>query len=61
RRDQKVAVAVALVERGHILLDLGDRTEDVGALRDDAPASSQVAAALAARCWSARCGEREPR
>ncbi|HEX8848201.1 MAG TPA: hypothetical protein VF761_01580 [Gemmatimonadaceae bacterium] len=59
RRDQKVAVAVALVERGRILLDMGSRTEDVGPLRDDAPAASQVAAALAARCWSERCAEKE--
>ncbi|NUO62014.1 MAG: hypothetical protein HOQ11_14020 [Gemmatimonadaceae bacterium] len=59
RRDQKVAVAVALVERGRIVLDVGGRVEDAGPLRDDAPASSQVAAALAARCWSARCGEGE--
>ena len=61
RRDQKVAVAIALVERGRILLDLGSRTEDVGPLRDDAPASSQVAAALAARCWTERCGDGEAR
>ncbi|HEX2780137.1 MAG TPA: hypothetical protein VHM30_11595 [Gemmatimonadaceae bacterium] len=58
RRDQKVAIAAALVERGRILLDLGERTEDVGPLREDAPATSQVAAALAARCWSERCAEK---
>ena len=58
RRDQKVAVAVAFVEGGRIMLDRGERAEEVGRLRDEVPAAAQVAAALAARCWSERCAEK---
>jgi cyanophycin synthetase len=49
-RDQKLARAVALVERGRILLDTDERT-DAGPLRGDIPATAQVAAALAAQLW----------
>lgn len=51
RRDQKLARAVALVERGRILLDTDCERRDAGPLRDDAPATAQVAAALAAQLW----------
>jgi cyanophycin synthetase len=51
RRDQKIARAVALVERGRIILDTDCERRDAGALRDDAPATAQVAAALAAQLW----------
>ncbi|MFL5578371.1 MAG: cyanophycin synthetase family protein [Gemmatimonadaceae bacterium] len=46
-RDKKVARAAALVDGGRIVLECRGRTEDGGALRDDAPAAAQVAAALA--------------
>ncbi|HUQ46612.1 MAG TPA: hypothetical protein VM053_00050 [Gemmatimonadaceae bacterium] len=48
RRDRKVARAVAMVVDGRIVVDSRVRKEDLGPLRDDAPASSQVAGALAA-------------
>ncbi len=51
RRDQKLAGAVALVERGRILLDTDRERRDAGPLRDDVPATAQVAAALAAQLW----------
>ena len=51
RRDQKLARAVALVERGRILLDTDCERRDAGPLRDDAPAAAQVTAALAAQLW----------
>jgi len=47
RRDRKVARAAAWVADGHIVLDAMGGTEDGGALREDAPAAAQVAAALA--------------
>jgi hypothetical protein len=47
RRDQRVARAQALVREGRIVLESFDRSCDGGALRDDAPAAAQVAAALA--------------
>lgn len=51
RRDQKVARAVALVERGRIRLDTDCEACDAGPVRDDVPVNAQVAAALAARLW----------
>jgi cyanophycin synthetase len=51
RRDEKLARAVALVEHGRIILDTDCERRDAGPLRDDAPASAQVAAALAAQLW----------
>jgi hypothetical protein len=51
RRDQKIARAVALVERGRIILDTDCERRDAGPLRDDVPATAQVAAALAAQLW----------
>jgi len=60
RRDQKVACAVALVERGRILIDTGSERRDAGALRDDAPAAAQVAAALAAQLWRDASAHRQP-
>ena len=51
RRDQKLARAVALVERGRIILDTDSERHDAGPLRDDAPPTAQVAAALAAQLW----------
>ena len=49
RRDSRVARAVACVQNGRLVLDLGDAPEDGGPLRPDAPAAPQVAAALALR------------
>jgi cyanophycin synthetase len=46
-RDRKVARAAAWVSEGRIVLDALGHSEDGGALRDDAPATAQVAAALA--------------
>ena len=57
-RDQKYARAVGLVERGRILVDTDGTARDVGPLRDDVPAASQVAAALAAQCWTNGCSKR---
>ena len=51
RRDQKLARAIALVERGRILIDTDADRRDAGPLRDDTPAAAQVAAALAAQLW----------
>ena len=51
RRDQKLARAVGLVERGRILIDTGFDRRDAGVLRDDTPPAAQVAAALAAQLW----------
>ena len=51
RRDQKLARAVALVERGRILIDTDANRRDAGPLRDDTPPAAQVAAALAAQLW----------
>jgi hypothetical protein len=48
RRDRKVARAVALVVDGRIVIETRGKTEDLGAIRDDAPAAAQVAGALAA-------------
>jgi len=48
RRDKRVARAVALVDNGRIVFEARGRTTDLGTLRDDAPASAQVAGALAA-------------
>jgi hypothetical protein len=50
-RDQKLARAVALVERGRIILDTDCERRDAGPFRDDIPATAQVAAALAAQLW----------
>ncbi|MEJ7811695.1 MAG: hypothetical protein WKG32_14885, partial [Gemmatimonadaceae bacterium] len=46
-RDKKLARVVALVSAGRILIEHDDGVTDAGALRDDAPAAAQVAAALA--------------
>ena len=59
-RDQKLARAVALVERGRILLDTDCERRDAGSLRDDAPAEAQVAAALAAQLWRETSASRSP-
>jgi hypothetical protein len=48
RRDRKVARAVAMVVDGRIIVETRGKKEDLGPLRDDAPATSQVAGALAA-------------
>ena len=48
RRDRKVARAVSMVVEGRIILESRGKKEDLGPLRDDAPATSQVAGALAA-------------
>lgn len=48
RRDLKCASAMALVHDGRILAEHGGEPRDAGPLRDDVPAASQVAAALAA-------------
>lgn len=48
RRDRKVARAVAMVVDGRIILETRGKKEDLGPLRDGAPATSQVAGALAA-------------
>ena len=61
RRDQKLAGAVALVEQGRILLDVDSGRIDAGALRDDAPATAQVAAALAAQLWRQPSRRQSPR
>jgi hypothetical protein len=47
-RDAKVAAAVARVRGGRIVLEVGDATEDAGALAEGATPAAQVAAALAA-------------
>lgn len=60
-RDEKHARAVALVERGRILVDTDGRAHDAGPLRDGLPAASQVAAALAAQCWTNGCSNRNDR
>ena len=60
-RDQKHARAVALVERGRILVDTDGTTRDAGALRGDVPAAAQVAAALAVTCWTNGCSNRNDR
>src|SRR6478672_7816113 len=61
RRDQKVARAVALVERGRILIDTDCERRDAGPLRDDTPAAAQVAAALAAQLWRETSASRPPK
>ena len=48
RRDRKVARAVAMVVDGRIIVETRGKKEDLGPMRDDAPATSQVAGALAA-------------
>ena len=48
-RDARVARAVARVREGRILIEWDDEPEDAGPVRSDAPAASQVAAALALR------------
>ena len=48
RRDKKVAHLVATVEGGRILVESVEGTRDAGAIRADAPARAQVAAAVAA-------------
>ena len=60
-RDQRYARAVGLVERGRILVDTDGTARDVGPLRDDVPAASQVAAALATQCWTNGCSNRNDR
>jgi len=60
RRDQKLARAVALVERGRIILDTDAERQDAGPLRDDAPPAAQVAAALAAQLWQESTARRAP-
>lgn len=57
-RDEKHARAVALVERGRILVDTDGTARDAGPLREDLPAASQVAAALATQCWTSGCPTR---
>jgi hypothetical protein len=47
RRDTRLAHAVALVRDGRIALECCGEVRDGGALRGDAPADAQVAAALA--------------
>jgi hypothetical protein len=59
-RDQKLARAVALVERGRIILETDERSE-AGPLRDNVPAAAQVAAALAARLWQESEAQRTSR
>ena len=49
-RDAKVAFAAAWVARDRIVVEHGGQAEDIGVIRDDAPAGAQVAAALCA--WS---------
>ena len=61
RRDQKLAGAVALVERGRIVLDTDSGRHDAGPLRDDAPAAAQVAAALGAQLWQQGAAGRSSR
>ena len=61
RRDQKLAAAVALVERGRIMVDTDADRRDAGPLRDDAPAAAQVAAALAAQLWAQHIRRRSSR
>jgi cyanophycin synthetase len=61
RRDQKLARAVALVERGRILLDTDCERRDAGSLRDDIPVAAQVAAALAAQLWDESTASRSRR
>ncbi len=56
-RDQKHARAVALVERGRILVDSDGTARDAGPLREDVPPASQVAAALATQCWTTGCSK----
>lgn len=48
RRDKRVARAAARCEAGRILIETRAGLTDAGALRDDAPAGAQAAAALAA-------------
>lgn len=48
RRDKKIAHSVALVAGGRILFEAGGTVTDAGPLRDDVPASAQVAAACGA-------------
>jgi len=60
RRDQKLARAVALVERGRIILDTDAERLDAGSLRDDAPPAAQVAAALAAQLWQESTARHAP-
>jgi cyanophycin synthetase len=48
RRDRKVARAAAYADRGRIIIETRRGGVDAGALRDDAPAVAQVAAAMAA-------------
>ena len=47
-RDKKVAFAAAWGDGGRIVVEHVDGIEELGALRDDAPAEAQVAAALCA-------------
>jgi cyanophycin synthetase len=49
-RDTKVAFAAAWATRGRIVVERGDTLTEIGAVREDAPAGAQVAAALCA--WS---------
>ena len=53
RRDKKVAQLVATVEGGRIVLESLDGTTDAGPLRAGVPATSQLAAALAASALTA--------
>jgi len=48
RRDRRVARAVALVVNDRIIIDARGERTDHGPLRDDVPATPQVAGALAA-------------
>jgi hypothetical protein len=47
RRDKRVARAAARCEAGRIIIETRAGVVDAGALRDDAPAGAQAAAALA--------------
>jgi len=48
RRDRKLARAVALIVNDRIMIDWKNERTDLGAVRDDAPLTAQVAGALAA-------------
>ena len=48
RRDRKVARLVAMVTDGRIRVENRGSHDDLGPVRDDAPAAAQVAGALAA-------------
>jgi cyanophycin synthetase len=60
RRDKKVAVAVAMVQGGHVLLEHGGDLHDAGPPRDEVPVRAQVIGVLAAFAMEALLTDLRP-